>query len=107
MSINGLNVTSPISARYWLELKDLGDTEKIELIALLSCSMTSTAMRRSSAPKENRASTFASKWQGDQNERLDAALARFHGDWGGEKDPVEIARELRQGPEMVRDVETW
>ena len=40
MSINGLNVTSPVSARYWSELKDLSDTEKIELIALLSSSMT-------------------------------------------------------------------
>ena len=38
---------------------------------------------------------------------LDASLAKFHGDWGGDKDPLEIANELRHGPEMVRDVETW
>jgi len=38
---------------------------------------------------------------------LDAALARFHKDWGGEKSPIEIANELRQGPEMVKKVETW
>ena len=38
-------------------------------------------------------------------ERLDAALARFSGDFGDNKDAREIARELRQGPEMVRDVE--
>lgn len=39
--------------------------------------------------------------------RLDAALARFHGDWGGNKEPLEIASELRQGAEMLNDVETW
>ena len=105
MSINGLNVTSPNSARYWSELKGLSDTEKIELIALLSSSMThgETAEKTD----DDWTTKFAGKWGDDQNERLDAALARFHSDWGGDKDPVEIARELRQGPEMVRDVETW
>ncbi|MCR5039755.1 MAG: hypothetical protein K6A94_10510 [Bacteroidales bacterium] len=43
----------------------------------------------------------------DSDERLDRALARFHKDWGGDKDPMEIAKELRQGEEMVKDVETW
>ena len=43
----------------------------------------------------------------DSDERLDAALARFHKDWGGDKDPMEIAKELRQGEEMVKDVESW
>lgn len=38
---------------------------------------------------------------------LDDALSKFHSDWGGEKDPVEIAEELRQGAELVRDVESW
>lgn len=38
---------------------------------------------------------------------LDAALARFHKDWGGDKDPMVIAKELRQSPVMVREVETW
>jgi len=40
-------------------------------------------------------------------ERFEAALAKFSGDFGGNKDAMEIARELRQGAEMVRDVETW
>ena len=53
------------------------------------------------------AASLTTKRVDDQNERLDAALARFHGDWGGDKAPIEIARELRQGPEMVSDVETW
>lgn len=106
MSINGLNVTSPNSARYWSELKELSATEKIELIALLSSSLTN-AKEQSASHKTDWASHFAGTRVDDQNERLDAALARFHGDWGGDKDPIEIARGLRQGPEMVRDVETW
>ena len=46
-------------------------------------------------------------WKEESDARLDAALARFHKDWGGDKSPMEIAKELRQGAEMVRDVETW
>ena len=46
MSINGLNVTSAASARYWSELKDLSNTEKIELIALLSSSMIFSLRQR-------------------------------------------------------------
>ena len=30
-----------------------------------------------------------SLWEDDSNERLDAALACFHKDWGGDKDPEE------------------
>ena len=46
-------------------------------------------------------------WKEEDDARLDAALARLSGDWGGDKNPVEIANELRQGSEMVREVETW
>lgn len=46
-------------------------------------------------------------WKEESDAVLDAALARFHKDWGGEKSPIEIANELRQGPEMVKEVETW
>jgi hypothetical protein len=106
MSINALNVTSPACARYWSELKGLSDKEKIELIDLLSSSLTN-ANEQPASHKTDWTAKFAGKWKDDQNERLDAALARFHGDWGGDKAPIEIAKELRQGPEMVRDVETW
>lgn len=41
------------------------------------------------------------------DERLDAALAKFSGDFGGNKDAMEIAQEMRQGADMVREVETW
>ena len=48
-----------------------------------------------------------SSWKEESDARLDAALARFHKDWGGNKSPLEIANELRQGAEMVKDVEVW
>ncbi len=48
-----------------------------------------------------------SSWKEESDARLDAALARFHKDWGGDKSPLEIANELRQRAEMVKDVEVW
>ena len=62
MSINGLNVTSPTSARIWSELKDLSNTEKIELIALLSSSMT-VAQEQTDSHKKGWASRFAGTWK--------------------------------------------
>lgn len=62
MSINGLNVTSPACARYWSELKDLSNTEKIELIALLSSSMT-VANKQPTSNKKGWASRFAGIWK--------------------------------------------
>lgn len=41
------------------------------------------------------------------NERLDDALAKFSGDWGGDKTPEEIAEELREGVANDRMVEAW
>ncbi len=49
----------------------------------------------------------APTWKEESDARLDAALARFHKDQGGDKSPTEIANELRQGSDMVTDVETW
>ena len=49
----------------------------------------------------------APSWKEESDAKLDAALARFHKDWGGDKSPMEIAKELRQGVEMVKDVEVW
>ena len=62
MSINGLNVTSPNSARYWSELKGLTNTEKIELIALLSSSLTGINEQPVSH-KKGWASRFAGTWK--------------------------------------------
>lgn len=62
MSINGLNVTSPNSVRYWSELKGLSNKEKIELIALLSSSLTDVNEEPVSH-KKGWASRFSGVWQ--------------------------------------------
>ena len=43
----------------------------------------------------------------DDDKRLEAALAKFSGDWGGDGTPEEIAKELKQGVVNNRTVETW
>ena len=43
----------------------------------------------------------------DDNKRLDAALAKFSSDWGGDGTPQEIAEDLRQGIVNSRTVEEW
>ena len=43
----------------------------------------------------------------DDNTRLDEAIAKFSGDFGGSVDAMTVAKELRQGAEMVREVEKW
>ena len=43
----------------------------------------------------------------DDNARLDEAIAKFSGDFGGSVDAMTVAKELRQGAEMVREVENW
>ena len=49
----------------------------------------------------------APTWEEDDNEELDAFLAEISGDFGGDASVEEIAADLRQGAEMVKDVETW
>ena len=49
----------------------------------------------------------APTWEEEDNASLDAFLASVDGDWGGDGSPAEIAADLRQGAEMVRDVDTW
>ena len=43
----------------------------------------------------------------DDDKRLEAALAKFSGDWGGDGTPEEIAKELKQGVVNNRTVEAW
>lgn len=43
----------------------------------------------------------------EDNVRLDEALAKFSGDFGGSADAMTIAEDLRQGAELARTVETW
>ena len=43
----------------------------------------------------------------DDNARLNEALAKFSGDFGGSADAMTVAEELRQDAKKVRKVETW
>ena len=60
------------------------------------------AMANNSVKKNQDAS-----WKEQDDALLDAMLAKFSGDWGGDATPEEIASSLRLGPEMVREVEAW
>ena len=94
MTMNISVETTPAMAKYWPELEKLSNHDKQSLIVLLTSSLQDDAVDK----EENRRIS---------NAKLDAFLAKISGDWGGDKSATEIANELRQGPEMVRDVETW
>lgn len=49
----------------------------------------------------------APTWEEEDNANLDAFLTSVVGDWGGDGSPAEIAAYLRQGSDVVRDVDTW
>ena len=85
---------------------------KIELVALLSESVAfeDEVTEEPELTEEERKEglmSLAGCWADKESEMLDSALARFSGDFGGSKDAEEFARELRQGRDVVRDVETW
>ena len=62
MNTNVLVSPSSISAKYWSELKDLSDNVKLELITLLSSSMTRPEEEKKE-PRKGWASRFAGKWK--------------------------------------------
>ena len=62
MNTNALVTPSPISAKYWSELKDLSDNVKLELITLLSSSMTHPE-EPAAKPRKGWASRFAGVWK--------------------------------------------
>lgn len=49
----------------------------------------------------------APTWEEEDNANLDGFLAAVSGDWGGDATSTEIAAELRQGSDVVRNVDTW
>lgn len=49
----------------------------------------------------------APSWEEDDNAELDAFLAEISGDWGGDASAEEIAADLRQGADMVKNVDVW
>lgn len=101
------------AAPYWGMLQGLSKPLKLELVVLLSESMEEREAAPTPPPpalsEEERKEglmRLAGCWSDMDDNMLDAALAKFSGDFGGSKDAREVARELRQGAEMVRDVET-
>ncbi len=55
-------VSSPISAKYWSELKDLSDNVKLELITLLSSSMAHP-IEETDKSRKGWASRFSGVWK--------------------------------------------
>jgi hypothetical protein len=66
MNTTVLTNPSPISAKYWSELKDLSDNVKLELISLLSISMKHPEEESAKLGK-GWASRFAGKWQDERS----------------------------------------
>ena len=62
MNTTVLTNPSPVSAKYWSELKDLSDNVKLELITLLSSSMTHSE-EPATKPRKGWASRFAGVWK--------------------------------------------
>lgn len=68
--------------------------------------MTAVAEKKSRSKKavvDNLSSASATL----DDEMLDAALSKFHKDWGGSGTAKEIADELRSSRVDTRTVETW
>ena len=93
------------SDNYWNLIKDASNEVKLALIKRLS-----DALRPAVAEKKGKNKTaeeFAGAWADMDDDMLDAALAKFHKDWGGEEDAMTIAEELRSSRGNSRNVETW
>jgi len=63
MNTNVIPVSSPTAAKYWSDLKDLSDNVKLELITLLSSSMTRPVEEETAKPHKGWASRFAGAWK--------------------------------------------
>ena len=93
------------SDNYWNLIKDASNEVKLALIKRLS-----DALRPAVAEKKGKKKTaeeFAGVWADMDDDMLDAALTKFHKDWGGEEDAMTIAEELRSSRGNSRTVETW
>ena len=60
-----LSPTSPVSAKYWSELKDLSNSVKLELISLLSSSVANSVSE--SSDEKGWTKSFAGRWQDDRS----------------------------------------
>lgn len=66
MNTTVLTNPSPVSAKYWSELKDLSDNVKLELISLLSSSIAHTEKEGKEDTGKGWTEKFAGKWQDDR-----------------------------------------
>ena len=114
MATTVLKKPSVKAAPYWGMLQGLSKPLKLELVMLLSESMeekdASPTLPPSSSNEDERKDgqmRLTGSWADMDDKMLDAALAKFHKDWGGEGSALEIAEELRNGRENTRTVETW
>lgn len=74
------------SDNYWNLIKDASNEVKLVLIKRLS-----DALRPAVAEKKTRKKTadeFAGAWADMDDDMLNAALAKFHKEWGGEEDAM-------------------
>ena len=65
MNTNLVTSASPASARYWHELKNLSNSVKLELITLLSSSISFSEAEN--MEDKGWTKSFAGKWQGDSS----------------------------------------
>lgn len=64
MNTMTLSPTSPVSLKYWSELKDLSNSVKLELITLLSSSVANSVSEPSN--EKGWTKSFAGRWQDDR-----------------------------------------
>lgn len=65
MNTTSLLSASPVSAKYWSELKDLSNSVKLELITLLSSSISFSESEVTD--EKGWTKSFAGKWQDDRS----------------------------------------
>ena len=96
---------------YWGLVKDMDDSQKLELVSMLVSSVKLAKVEpkedEAEPDKKHTADDFAGAWATMDDDMLDAALAKFHKDWGGEGTAMEIAEELRSSRENSRTIEAW
>lgn len=96
---------------YWGLVKDMDNSQKLELVTMLIDSVRLYPAAydddEDELAKKHDADDIAGAWATMDDDMLDAALAKFHKDWGGEGTAMEIAEDLRSSRDNSRTVETW
>ncbi len=95
---------------YWGLVKDMDNSQKLELVTMLINSVRlypAAYDDEDELAKKHDADDIAGAWATMDDDMLDAALAKFHKDWGGEGTAMEIAEDLRSSRDNSRTVETW